>query len=100
MIYYIELQSKNLSKNIFERRGGLSLCRNNYIFNGGNDMSTKKVCYFCQQNRNPNYKNVAEIKRFTYESGELKPAGLTGLCVKHQRRLAKERARAKLIALI
>ncbi len=61
----------------------------------------RKVCYFCA---NPsvemNYKNVDLLKRFVSDKGKILPRRVTGVCAKHQRRVAQAVKRAREIALL
>ena len=47
----------------------------------------KKVCMYCEQKREPDYKNYEELRNFMTERGRIKSRKQTGLCAKHQRRL-------------
>jgi small subunit ribosomal protein S18 len=61
----------------------------------------RKICYFCA---NPavemNYKNVDLLKRFVSDKGKILPRRVTGVCAKHQRRVAQAVKRAREIALL
>ncbi len=57
-------------------------------------------CYFCQQKKEPDYKNPETLKRFISDRGKIFPKSRTGLCAKHQRSLAKQVKRSRFIALL
>lgn len=59
-----------------------------------------KKCYYCKQDKKPDYKRVDELKNFVFEDGKIKPARLTGLCGKHQRALKRAIANAHQLALM
>lgn len=50
----------------------------------------KKVCRFCSQHQEADYKNAELLKRFITERGKILPRRITGTCDKHQRALARE----------
>ncbi len=60
----------------------------------------KKVCIYCEQKREPNYKNYEELRNFMTERGRIKSRKQTGLCAKHQRRLAVQIKRARQLGLL
>ncbi|HAK46084.1 MAG TPA: 30S ribosomal protein S18 [Spirochaeta sp.] len=60
----------------------------------------KKVCRFCTQKVVMDYKNPEVLRRFVTESGKILPRRITGTCAKHQRQLAREIKRARVIALL
>ena len=60
----------------------------------------KKVCMYCEQNRDPDYKNYEELRNFMTERGRIKSRKQTGLCAKHQRRLAVQIKRARQLGLL
>lgn len=57
-------------------------------------------CPFCKENRAPDYKNYEELMRYTTERARILPKTRTGLCAKHQRRLATEIKRARHLGLL
>ena len=71
-----------------------------------NKAKTKKrrpryqACDFCQSGRLPDYKKTEDLKRFLSDRGKIISRGRTGVCAKHQRRLAREIKRARHLALI
>ena len=61
----------------------------------------KKVCRFCHDKTlEIDYKKPEVLTRFLTESGKILPRRITGTCAKHQRQLAREIKRARIIALI
>lgn len=66
----------------------------------GRSFYKKRVCRFCTQKLNINYKEVDSLRRFITERGKILPSRITGTCAKHQRRLAQEIKRARVLALL
>jgi len=62
--------------------------------------SVKKVCTFCTEKTEIDYKDVAKLKRYTTEKGKIIPRRTTGLCAKHQRELQNAIKRARVMALL
>ena len=60
----------------------------------------KKVCKFCAQKIEPDYKNPDMLRRCTPERGKILPARITGTCAKHQRALTQEIKRARVLAYL
>jgi small subunit ribosomal protein S18 len=65
-----------------------------------NNVVRIKVCSFCEDKIEPSYKNGDALKRKITERGKILPRRVTGVCAKHQRKLATEVKRARHIALI
>lgn len=61
---------------------------------------TNKGCFFCQNNLSPNYKEVETLSRFITERKKIASREYTGVCAKHQRKLAKAIKQARHLALI
>ncbi len=60
-----------------------------------------KQCLFCSQNtRVIDYKEGETLKRFVSSQGKIIDPRHTGICAKHQRRLALAIKRARLLALL
>lgn len=84
------------------------------VYEGGDDKSDRsggrgrgpktyfkrKVCRFCSQKTPIDYKNTDLLKRFITERGKILPRRITGTCAKHQRRLAVEIKKSRIIALL
>lgn len=60
----------------------------------------KKVCVFCTERMEPDYKKQSTLRRMTTELGKIMPRRMTGVCSKHQRHLALAVKRARHIALL
>ena len=60
----------------------------------------KKVCVFCGKDSSIDYKDVNKLKRYVSERGKILPRRITGTCAKHQRHIALEVKRARMIALL
>ena len=59
----------------------------------------KKVCYMCS-GKDINYKDVDTLKKYTNERGKILPRRVTGACAKHQRLIAGEIKKARIIGLL
>jgi small subunit ribosomal protein S18 len=61
----------------------------------------KKVCWFCAHDlEDLDYKNTELLKQFTNFYGQILPKRRTGVCSKHQRKLAQAVKRARIMALL
>lgn len=73
-----------------ERRGG-----------GGRFGARRRGCEFCiDKIDQPDYKDVATLRRYITDRGKLEPRRKVGTCAKHQRRVAVAVKRARVIALL
>ena len=59
----------------------------------------KKICYMCA-GKEINYKDVDTLKKYTNERGKILPRRVTGACAKHQRHIAAEIKKARVIGLL
>ncbi|MBI2591710.1 MAG: 30S ribosomal protein S18 [Candidatus Brennerbacteria bacterium] len=60
-----------------------------------------KQCFFCSQNlKNVDYKEIDLIRRFVSSQGKIVDPRHTGICAKHQRRLALAIKRARFLGLL
>jgi len=60
-----------------------------------------KQCFFCSQNVDDvDYKDITLLPRFMSFQAKILPAKKTGLCRKHQKRLALAIKRARYLGLI
>ncbi len=59
----------------------------------------KKVCRFCVDKIDIDYKDAKLLRQFITERGKIMPRRLTGTCAKHQRNLAAAIKTARIIAL-
>jgi small subunit ribosomal protein S18 len=58
-------------------------------------------CFFCSQNLNDiNYKEVDLLRRFVSSQAKMIDPQHTGVCAKHQRKLAQAIKRARFMALL
>ncbi|MBD3393651.1 MAG: 30S ribosomal protein S18 [Chitinivibrionales bacterium] len=60
----------------------------------------RKVCVFCETKTEPDYKATEAIGRMITDRGKIVPRRISGLCAKHQRRVATEIKRARHLALL
>ena len=59
----------------------------------------KKVCYMCT-GKDINYKDVETLKRYTNDKGKILPRRVTGACARHQRHIAQQIKRARIMGLL
>ncbi|MDR3071295.1 MAG: 30S ribosomal protein S18 [Endomicrobium sp.] len=60
----------------------------------------KKICRFCADKIEIDYKNAGLLRAFLTEKGKILSGRITGTCVKHQRRLDGAVKRARMLALL
>lgn len=61
----------------------------------------RKVCLFCaEKDLQPDYKDVATLRKFVAESGKILPRRMSGTCAKHQRAVTTAIKRARQVALL
>lgn len=87
----------------YERRGMDDKSDGRAPYRGGGKGKTffrRKVCKFCTQKVAVDYKNPDGLRRFVTERGKILPRRITGSCAKHQRQLAQEIKRARVLALL
>ena len=61
----------------------------------------KKYCGFCKdKNKAIDYKNIKTLQKYVSYYGKIEPRKRSGCCAKHQRILAKEIKRARMVALL
>ncbi|MDR1952850.1 MAG: 30S ribosomal protein S18 [Elusimicrobiota bacterium] len=63
-------------------------------------LNRKKICRFCADKIDIDYKNISLLRSFTTESGKVLPGRATGACAKHQRALIKAVKRARILAML
>jgi len=64
---------------------------------------TKKVaknCSFCKEEREPDFSQIPLLEKYLSERGKILSRAKTGICAKHQKRLAKEIKRARFLGLL
>ena len=59
----------------------------------------KKVCQLCA-GKTVDYKNPEILRKYITENGKILPRRVTGCCAKHQRYIAEQIKRARMIALL
>ncbi len=59
----------------------------------------KKVCPICS-GKTIDYKNPEILRKYINEKGKILPRRVTGACSKHQRYIAQQIKRARMIALL
>ncbi|MBN1648096.1 MAG: 30S ribosomal protein S18 [Spirochaetales bacterium] len=67
---------------------------------GGKPFFRKKVCRFCTGKSEPDYKNFDILRRYVTERGKILPRRITGTCAKHQRAVALQVKRARVLAYL
>lgn len=61
----------------------------------------EKVCFFCQrQIEHVDYKDAQLLRRFTSAYGKITTRKRSGVCARHQRKLAEAIKRARIMALL
>ncbi len=59
------------------------------------------ACYFCQRNiKEIDFKKVDVLRRFISASAKIRARKKTGVCAKHQRKLARAIKRARSLGLL
>lgn len=61
-------------------------------------ISTK--CLFCETKTFPSYKNYEILSKFLSDRGRILSRDRSGICAKHQRKMAVEIQRARFLALL
>lgn len=59
-----------------------------------------KECFFDVEKKEPSFLDTSVLSRFLTERGKIIPRTRSGLCGKHQKRLAEEVKRARYMALL
>ena len=59
----------------------------------------KKVCNLCA-GHDLDYKNAEDLRKYISENGKILPRRVTGTCAKHQREVAIEVKRARMMAVL
>lgn len=69
--------------------------------NQNNTHSKEKHCYYCVNAlKDVEYKDVQVLQKFISSYGKIAPTRRSGLCSKHQRKVAKAIKRARFMALL
>jgi small subunit ribosomal protein S18 len=61
---------------------------------------TKKVCWFTQNDVEPDYKDIKILYKYITERGKIVPRRLSGVTAKNQRKLAVAIKRARHLGLL
>jgi len=59
-----------------------------------------KVCAFCAEKIEIDYKDIPRLRKYVSDRGKIEPRRRSGVCAKHQRRLATAIKRARFLALL
>jgi len=59
-----------------------------------------KDCFFCQNKTEPSFKQPEILEKFLTPRKKIQSRKISGLCVRHQKRLAKQIKYARFLALI
>lgn len=66
-----------------------------------NLLKKEKSCHFCVHNiKEIDYKDIQTLRRFISSYNKIVPRKRTGICSKHQRKLATAIKRARIMALL
>jgi small subunit ribosomal protein S18 len=61
----------------------------------------RKACYFCVSNvKDIDYKDEAVLRKFISSYGKIVPRRRSGVCAKHQRKLALAIKRARILGIL
>lgn len=60
----------------------------------------KGNCNFCRDKKEPSYRDTEALRRFITERGKIISRGRTGVCAKHQRKIAVAIKHARHLALL
>ncbi len=60
----------------------------------------KRVCFFCQNKSNPSYVDLVSLRRFLTDRAKIVPKERSGICSKHQRKVAKHIKYARHLGLL
>lgn len=61
----------------------------------------RKTCYFCANNvKEIDYKDEAVLRKFISSYGKIVPRRRSGVCTKHQRKLALAIKRARILGIL
>lgn len=59
----------------------------------------EKVCYMCT-GKDIDYKDVETLKKYINDKGKILPRRVTGACARHQRHIAQQIKRARIMGLL
>ena len=61
---------------------------------------TSKKCYYHEKKKEPTFSDTEELSKFLTDRGKILPSMRSGLCAKHQKRVAKAIKQARHLALL
>jgi small subunit ribosomal protein S18 len=61
---------------------------------------SKRVCFFCTEEKSPTYTDTISLKKFLSSRGKIVAKLRSGICSRHQRALTKEVKHARHLALL
>lgn len=59
-----------------------------------------KVCFYCKENKIPDFLDVETLEKFLTERGKIQPRERSGVCSQHQRKLSTAIKRARHLAFL
>lgn len=68
--------------------------------NSANRQAVKKVCFFCEQKKEPTYTDTQVLRRYLSDRARINPKQRSGLCSKHQRKVTLEIKYARHLSLL
>ena len=66
----------------------------------GNRRMKKKVCYFCTEKVEVDWKDVAVLRKYMSDRAKIRARRVTGNCPRHQRQVARAIKNAREMALL
>jgi small subunit ribosomal protein S18 len=84
------------SRNSFNKNQG----RVGNRFRKNGPVVRRKVCRFCADKIEIDYKNISLLRVFMTERGKILSGRITGTCAKHQRELDTAIKRARMLAIL
>ncbi|MBI2021668.1 30S ribosomal protein S18 [Candidatus Daviesbacteria bacterium] len=61
---------------------------------------SKKVCYFCENKKDPSYTDTVTLRKFLSDRSRIIPRLRSGACSRHQRMITREIKHARHLALL
>jgi len=61
---------------------------------------SKNNCSYCQKKSEPSYKEYEVMSKYLTQRGKIVSRERSGMCARHQRRLAQEIKKARFLALL
>ncbi len=60
----------------------------------------ERACGYCKTKTNPDWKDYEKLASYLTNRGKISPGSMTGLCARHQRKLASAIKQARHLALL